>query len=429
MTSRRVLTLREFETATIGQQWMPEQHTVPVDFVDAVDRLQGAYGASVVSCGRRSLRTANWVGTVNAGGRVLDILPKTDQPDNALARQQLVTMLVRGRCVPSLELGNMELRPFPTLLDAFMLVYVRRLAQEWRRGRIRNYRKLEANRLALRGKLLPAEQVRRNLVHPERFYTRADEFIEDGPIPRLLKSALLVCLRFGVFNEVQREAAELLADFELVAEVMWDRQALDRLTVDRRFKRFDFQVNLAKMLVVHAVPDQCGRASTYSLLFDMNIVFERYIGAMLQYLAGEMGFHVRLQAMDDSLLIRHGRRTFGLKPDVAIYVKERLVCLVDTKWKVLNLSEPHEGVTAGDMYQAYAYGKEYACPRVVLLYPRVAGLGPNIADYRHKPGADDSARIIIATVDVGQSATSGSDSVASQLREMLQSQLSRGRAD
>ena len=39
--------------------------------------------------------------------------------------------------------------------------------------------------------------------------------------------------------------------------------------------------------------------------------------------------------------------------------------MIDTKWKRLDMSRPHENVSQSDVYQMYAYGKEYDLPKVI----------------------------------------------------------------
>ena len=60
----------------------------------------------------------------------------------------------------------------------------------------------------------------------------------------------------------------------------------------------------------------------------------------------------------------------------------------------------HNGVSQTDAYQGYAYGREYDCPLVVLLYPQVGALAPRVARYRHRPDDEASPRFEIRTVDV-----------------------------
>ena len=71
-----------------------------------------------------------------------------------------------------------------------------------------------------------------------------------------------------------------------------------------------------------------------------------------------------------SLLIKDGRQQFRLKPDVGVWQTDRLRTLLDTKWKQLDLGRSHNGVSQSDMYQMYAYGKEFDVARTILVYPR-----------------------------------------------------------
>ena len=99
-------------------------------------------------------------------------------------------MLSVAGLVPVLDAGEADLAlRSSTLLDAFLGLYVRRLAVEWRRGHIRDYLRLNAGRPYLRGKLLFTEHIRRSITRPDRFYTQADELIEDVPLSRMLKLA------------------------------------------------------------------------------------------------------------------------------------------------------------------------------------------------------------------------------------------------
>ena len=43
--------------------------------------------------------------------------------------------------------------------------------------------------------------------------------------------------------------------------------------------------------------------------------------------------------------------------------------MLDTKWKLLSPQWHNYGISQADMYQMYAYQKEYAANQAVLLYP------------------------------------------------------------
>ena len=415
----QVLRLREFEAAEIGDRWDPEQREIPEVFVPRLEAIQARLRSDVLSISRRHIKAQNYVGTIGLGSRAIDILPKVDELDDARVRSTLMEMLATAGLVPTLETGEAQLAVgAPTLLDAFMAIYVRRLTVEWRRGHIRDYLRLNASRPYLRGKLLFSQHIRRNLHRPDRFYTQADEFTEDVPLSRLLKLALQVCRRHAVSEEVRHAAVELLQDFGGVSDEDLDRSGIENVSVDRRTERFRRVVEMARAIASRKTPDGEGNTPSYSLVFDMNVVFEAYVGKLLQQLAPSFGLSVNLQLGGRTLLVRNGHGRFGLRPDVGIFERGKLIALVDTKWKRLDLERPHENVSQSDVYQMYAYGREFDSPTVVLLYPRFAGIPEKVATYRHHEGGLAARRIDIRTVDVA-SETRG------QLRRLLEDAKTR----
>lgn len=419
MTARpTVLKLREYESATIGPAWDAARKTVPPSVVAEVERLQAEKGVEYLAISRRRITAQNHVGVVAVGERVIEILPKTDELDDS-ARRRLVEMLSIAGMLPHLDAGVADLAAsVPCLLDAFMQAYLRQLTIEWRRWRICSYRKTDEDRLSLRGKLLFAEQLRRNRFRPTRFATRADQFVADVLPSRLLKAGLTVCRRHGWSDATRRNATSLLAEFDDVSNHTFTESELARVKPDRQMARFEPLLTLAAWFVRGCVPDRPGGAATFSLMFDMNAVFEQYIGRLLTPLCSAP-FRVHLQAMGRALVVRDGKRKFWLRPDAAIRRGQEFSLLIDTKWKRLDRTHPHEGVRQSDMYQAYAYAREYSCPHVILLYPRFRDLSPNVAAYRLQPGDENSPRIGVKTVDITQPIAKVRQELQGLLREAL----------
>lgn len=396
-----VITLREHGTAQIAETWSSVAKCVTRRFANGLDRLQARTRTDICTVSHRFIKAHQHVGSICVEGHTLDIVPKVDCVIQT-ARQNLIQMLVGAGMVPSIEAGiaGLDVSTF-SLLDIFMLVYLRQLSQEWRRGRILSYRKLDQNRVFLRGKLLFQDQVAHNLLHPERFFTRADEFLVDIPICRLLKAAVSVCRVAGGSELVCRQALELLPEFDGVDDVSFPSTQLMAVSTDRRTERFAPAVALAKLILSSRVPDQPGEGLTFSLLFDMNVVFERLIGRLICGVARENACLGIQQDRRHSLLVKDGKSHFGLRPDTVIYTRDHIpLCIVDTKWKQLNLDQSNSGVNQGDIYQAYAYGKEFGCKRVIILYPRTGNLVPRVAVYRHRPGSEMCPSVEIWTIDV-----------------------------
>lgn len=419
----RVLTLREYESARIGDRWDPEERIIPPRAVAALERLQeGSLADRVLEISRRHVRALNFVGTICVDGHALDVLPKIDQADRQ-ARSNLLAMLQVAGLVPTVPTGVASQGDVDiSFLEMLLRVYIENLTMEWRRGHASGFLRIERNRPHLRGKLRLAEHIRTNLRTPWRLYTGADEFVEDVALSRLLKAALRTACGQATTERTRQAGVQLLAEFEDVSDNGPTRDEQTRLRVDRQSARFAPLAELAKMILRSRTPDHIGVQATYSLVFDMNVVFERLVGNLILKHASPLGTNVRLQFGGRALLLEGTKGRFWLRPDIGIFRGAQAVCLIDTKWKRLDPSKPYNGVSQGDMYQMYAYGKEHQAPVVIALYPRSADLGAEVVVYRHQPGDITAPRIAIATVDVGVPPLTDVGqraSVRNQLREIL----------
>jgi 5-methylcytosine-specific restriction enzyme subunit McrC len=193
----------------------------------------------------------------------------------------------------------------------------------------------------------------------------------------------------------------LLGDFSAIGELSPKRDDPDAIRCDRRQMRFEPLAELARLLLGCRSPDRPGATRTFSLVFDMNVVFERFIAAQVARVCSGLGLTATAQGSGRSLLLEAGKPRFALRPDIVVSRRGEPQCLIDTKWKRLDRSLPHAGVSQADMYQMYAYGKEYPCRRVIVLYPRHTELPVHLATYHHAPGDSECPVIEVRTIDIG----------------------------
>ncbi|MGL5052226.1 MAG: 5-methylcytosine restriction system specificity protein McrC [Cetobacterium sp.] len=112
----------------------------------------------------------------------------------------------------------------------------------------------------------------------------------------------------------------------------------------------------------------------FALLFDMNKLFESYIGDYLRKKDEIENLKLQDRECHLAYVDRNGR--FGLRPDIVIE-KENEIIVCDTKWKIMSKEPSQE-----DMYQLYAYGTKYEkCKKVYLIYPFVDSSNPLKYDF------------------------------------------------
>ena len=179
---------------------------------DYVQNNPDQEGRWVMEVNSRTLKAKNYVGVIQTRrGTTIEILPKVElkrrqnetdeagEADEKTEREIFLRMLRRWRNGPFRNFNNADIkvvRNFP-LLEAFITMFLKDMHELTRRGLACAYTEIEENRHYLKGKLLVAQQLRHNLVHKERFYVRYEEFSENRPINRLLKSTLLLLQRLS----------------------------------------------------------------------------------------------------------------------------------------------------------------------------------------------------------------------------------------
>lgn len=386
------------------------------------------------------VRALNSVGVIQVPGAIIEILPKVDcevtdggvLPPGSLtklrAQQNLLYMLSLTRKLPlrDRDLAGLQTQRLP-LLDAVVLVFVRRLLSELRRGVAHEYVRQEQNQQYVKGKLLLSEHVRQNIARRDRAFVAYDEFTKDTLLNRILMATCLRLLAMTPRAHVEQYLREAVLELGEVSPTVIQEHHFDRVYLDRASERFRPLLDFCRLVLLGMAPaPQSGIATTFSLLFPMNSLFEEFIGQYVRRYASEFGLSrsaVHLQASGRRRwLLRasdgSGGR-FRLKPDIVIDAQPGVDgAVIDTKWKRLlsDAEDRKNGVSQADVYQLYAYANRYGCRNNVLLYPRVTGV--TAKDYI-LDGDESSRRIRVEFVDLSVDLRQDPEPLKAALRRVL----------
>jgi 5-methylcytosine-specific restriction enzyme subunit McrC len=377
-----VLALREFERITCGEVFDPAKRVVRADQHRALERFSEAYQklhkVTVFQHGPRlSLIAQNFVGVINLGQDQVEVLPKIEG-DISQVRHNLAKMI---SVVLDLELFDDDSTKVAKHNDSILEILVRMFCQKlWqcvRRGMVRRYESHSENLTLLRGRLSITDQIRHNLARPDRLACVFDEFSENNPLNKALKASLRILSKVSKTQANQRNIAELIFCFQDVEDVVpgainWGQAGTNRLSV-----RYKPVLALARLFIEGKSPDIIsGAGDGFALLFDMNQLFERYVGAVARHVFSKDGLKISFQGPKRHLArLESGSPVFELKPDIVASKDGEIAFIIDTKWKRLKEQAYREGITSTDVYQMYAYSTQYASPAVFLLYPHHSELG------------------------------------------------------
>ena len=308
----------------------------------------------------------------------IEILPKVfphQTPEQQ--RTTLIEMLdtagdIEGLSAQQAGLGTSNHR----LLDVFIRHFLRLLEAQLQQGLLRDYRDVEDMLDQVRGRIDLIRQQRENLFKPQRLACRFNELVVDIPVNRLLHTALLCMTHLASSPMLRQHIQSVRMRFGGIGVIHKGDHLPRADDLNRMQRRYASVVELARLFIDGQYLDaRAGQQQVYSLLFDMNQLFERFVAVKLRPTARKMGLRLmeqgprRYLGEDDS-----GKGRLLMRPDISLLDDlNRPVAILDTKWKLLESSNPLASLSSADLYQLSTYASAHRCDQVMLLYPEQSG--------------------------------------------------------
>ena len=337
--------------------------------------------------GGKFIQARNYVGVLQTkGGLTIEILPKiADKTDTDKSKAVFIKMLRALKNFPfkSSNLASLKTQNLP-LLEIFISMFLCELEALVKKGIKSDYVALEENLNFLKGKLNINEQIKRNSIHKERFYVGYSEFLSDIKINRIIKTTLKFIYKKSNFNKNQQKIRELLFMFDEVSTCDDYKNFFEKLVINRQVKHYEQTLLWCKIFLLgNSFTPHKGDDLALALLFDMNALFESYVGNFIKKkFSGTILQHSEKHLVEDP-------KSFKLRPD--IFLKGKFIA--DTKWKIIS---SRDGISQADLYQLYAYGKKYECVKLYLIYPKIDGARQETMKFRY----DDETQLEILYFDL-----------------------------
>ena len=326
--------------------------------------------------GGKFIQARNYVGVLQTkSGLTIEILPKIadkTKSDNR-SRAVFIKMLKTLKNFPfkSSNLANLKTQNLP-LLEIFISMFLCELEALVKKGIKSDYVALEENLNFLKGKLNINEQIKRNSIHKERFYVRYSEFLSDININRIIKTTLKFLYKKSNSSKNQQKIRELLFIFDEVLECEDYKNFFAKLVINRQVKHYEQTLLWCKIFLFNnSFTPHKGDDLAFALLFDMNALFESYVGNFIKKsFPGTILQHSEKHLVEDP-------KSFKLRPD--IFLKGKFIA--DTKWKIVS---SRDDISQADLYQLYAYGKKHPCDgKLHLIYPKIDDIRQKTMKFRY----------------------------------------------
>lgn len=296
----------------------------------------------------KDLKAKQYCGILNFDNQDFYILPKIANHNDEQNLNIFIYMLMYAYDV---KLSNEQIANCAnqehTILEVFVQMFAINLLNELKKGLYKEYLTKQDNLPVLKGKYLINENLKYNFTK-NKIYCEYDEFSENNSLNQFFLYAIKYLQKF-VNDKKLLKQCELI--FDEVEYKLVDINRVETINFNRLNMRFKTSFEIALLLLRQSIPLFHKDKKSFAFLFDMNVLFEKFIARM----AKELDNNGKIQNKDN----------FGdltLKPDIILKNQ-----IIDTKYKKIRSIED---IKQSDKLQAFTYGINYNVGNVMLLYPK-----------------------------------------------------------
>lgn len=296
----------------------------------------------------KDLKAKQYCGILNFDNQDFYILPKISNHNDEQNLNIFIYMLMYAYDV---KLSNEQIASCAnqehTILEVFVQMFAINLLNELKKGLYKEYLTKQDNLPVLKGKYLINENLKYNFTK-NKIYCEYDEFSSNNSLNQFFLYAVKYLQKF-VRDKKLLKQCELI--FDEIEYKSVDINRVETINFNRLNVRFKTSFEIALLLLRQSIPLFHKDKKSFAFLFDMNVLFEKFIARM----AKELDNNGKIQNKDN----------FGdltLKPDIILKNQ-----IIDTKYKKL---DSLNDIKQGDKLQAFSYGINYKIENVMLLYPK-----------------------------------------------------------
>jgi len=281
-------------------------------------KIGGEDGEQILVDASSKLGAQQVVGVLMADGVTLEIFSKIEgaKEDQAI-RRSLIHMLA---VVLELDIlvGSATALGWQSenLLEILIRLFCAKLFAVLRRGMPRKYVSYQDDITALRGTPNVVRQFTKLAATPQKLARRFDELSPNISLNQIMKAALRRLLQLSANSENQRRLTELNLAYDEVSSIPVGSLRYDHVILDRADIGWSELYSFAKLMLQDRFQSTTsGREGGFALLFEMNTLFEEFVGRSLKRALGgrTWPFSSRVRAsmrwLSDALAcfaLRHG---------------------------------------------------------------------------------------------------------------------------
>jgi 5-methylcytosine-specific restriction enzyme subunit McrC len=397
---KRRIQIREYSSSTLGKLTTSTENAL----FDIADMLSSHYRSQVLKCSKNRsgeviITTSSFVGVIDVDDILtIEIIPKIYDADDNASLQNLFYML--SYCgkftIPNNRITTLD-KYDGSFFEVLIGMFAEELLDKVQNSAHHEYVIEESNRQYLRGKLLMSDHLKVNGMVANKFFTQTDEFTADTVLNQTLKFVSVGLYKLTINPASKKRLRQCIDLFDEVADVRIMRTQAERIHINRLNKRFENLLTLAKLFLNNqTLVARSGLHDSWTILFDMNVLFEEFIAKALQNGLSDSQYIVVSQGPRDKFArnVEDDRTVFATKPDISIVQNKTVLKIADTKYKKLTEDDTKYGVSQSDLYQMFAYSRRYETNDITLIYPKTNQVTS------HTLELPDETRVYIRTINL-----------------------------
>lgn len=354
------------------------------------DQIRKREGADAITVTYGKIFTYSYVGILQVGRKRIEILPKLYNPilNRSLvdleaderkrlyrnARKNLFALLSAAGLIPFYKSGMSQYGDEKDFFEFMIALFLTDLESVMGTHFHHEYLHREEECVHLKGKLDYRRQILKLPSELHKFSCMYDEFTIDNPINRVIKATVKRIQELCKSEENKKRAYNFYSFMSEIEDVIISPHYVSKIHFNRLNEIYKNIIEFCFLILFGSIysPDE-GAQEYYALIFDMNLVFERYMARLLRSSLQEYSFDYQ---ESKNLASRYEpefeaeRTKKPVHPDIVVRDDENTVGVIDTKYK-LDLTRGY--ISNSDTYQMIAYCVASECDKALLLYPRLPG--------------------------------------------------------
>ena len=332
----------------------------------ALQSFYGEKGVPYFTLIHNGVKFGQFVGVLQVGNTVIEILPKADKNNNnEVWRKVLIGMLhsVGIFDIHAPSKSNLQLQS-NTILDLYFELLIRELEYLLHGGLIKKYRNTEGNANTLKGSIQFGKHINKNFIHREKFYITYFTYDKEHLLHSILFKALKLLKHINTNPQLSSRINALIFDFPKMKDIKVSQSTFDRIVLDRKSESYKNAIQISKLILLNYHPDVSqGTNNVLALMFNMNTLWEQFVYASL------MKYKIKGTSLNAQNSRNFWKPIYGyqskIKPDIILNKGKDNCVVLDTKWKNLSGKNP----SSHDLRQMFVYMKYYNARKVALIYP------------------------------------------------------------